>query len=83
MLGQESKVAPPIYRLCEVVADIAYLSGSRRYHSGDSREDIMHFIHWAQEFEQANANTDWDCGTHNYMDAIQEWTEEKLCEPAR
>lgn len=38
-------------RLLETVADIAWLAGAKKYHGGDSREDISRFIEWAKEFE--------------------------------
>jgi hypothetical protein len=71
-------LSKPIFRLCEVVADIAYIAGHRHYHSGDSREDVQNFILWAQEFEEANERTEWGTAGHDYMTAIELFTDSKL-----
>lgn len=68
----------PIYQLCEVVADIAFIAGVHRYHSGDSREDCRNFILWAQEFETIHADTKWDTGDADYIADVQKFAEHKL-----
>ena len=68
----------PIYQLCEVVADIAFIAGAQKYHSGDSREDCRNFILWAQEFEAINAATEWDTGVADYIADVQKFAEQKL-----
>jgi hypothetical protein len=68
----------PIYQLCEVVADIAFIAGAQKYHSGDSREDCRNFILWAQEFEAIHATTEWDTGSADYIADVQKFAEQKL-----
>jgi hypothetical protein len=67
----------------EALADIAYMAAARRYHSGDSRDDIDTFIQWANEFEglrvsDGKGNELYD--GEPYMDAIQTFMEFKLAE---
>ena len=64
----------------EAIADIAYLAGANRYHSGDSREDVQQFLRWADEFESLRRMS---CGAEtydgkNYMEAIEDFTLGKL-----
>jgi hypothetical protein len=47
----KTKFTPKERRLLEAVADIGFLAGACRYHSGDSRQDVADFIQWAQIFE--------------------------------
>lgn len=68
----------PDYRSRETLADIAYMAGAHRYHSGDSREDISRFIAWAEEFEARHKDVDWNTNGHDYMTAIEQFTAEKL-----
>jgi hypothetical protein len=68
----------PPFRLHETIADIAYIAGTRRYYSGDSRADMQNFIFWAEQFEKVHAKTDWDSEDKTYMEAIEEYTNEKI-----
>lgn len=62
----------------ETLADIAFMAGVKRYHSGDSREDIDTFIRWANEFESKHSGTEWDTPGKDYILAIEEFTQAKL-----
>ncbi len=68
------------YQLCEAVADIAFLAGTRNYYSGNSRKDIEDFIHWAEEFEQFWKNKEWgaDDTDDDYIDEISKFAEQKI-----
>jgi hypothetical protein len=79
-------MSDPETRLLETVADIAYLAGAKRYHSGDSREDVQTFIEWAREFElirrvDARGNETY-CGA-GYLRAIEVFAFEKLNKEAK
>jgi hypothetical protein len=64
-------------RLLEAAVDIAYCAGTRRYHSGDSREDNQRIRAWAEEFERdvVNDENEW-----NYMTLIEGFACKKLYE---
>jgi len=74
----ENALSQPARRLCEVVADIAFLAGAKRYHSGDSREDVQHFIEWAAEFERVHASTAWGTGEDDYLIAVEAFALAKM-----
>lgn len=68
------KTDPHAKRLLEAVADIAFIAGAHRYHSGDSREDIDLIIDGAFRFEakrkvDEQGNETYDGG--DYMTAIE------------
>jgi hypothetical protein len=68
-------------RLLETVADIAYLAGAKRFHSGDSREDVTYFISLAEQFEtlrRVDANEVETYNGKDYLTAIEEFAFEKL-----
>ena len=68
-----------VFSLCEAVADIAYIAGEREYYSGNSRQDIHDFIHWAQEFEALHVNIEWGINSDlEYIEAIEQFTHDKL-----
>lgn len=68
-----------LFKLCEVVADIAYQAGVDRRYSGDSRADIQRFIDLAEEFEKLHENTDWN--EHgDYIGAVDEFARQKLAD---
>ena len=62
--------------LLETLADIAYIAGTQKYFSGDSRTDIKEFIWWAQQFEELNRNTNWN--SEDYMLEIEKFVNQKL-----
>jgi hypothetical protein len=66
------------YALHETIADIAFIAGAKRYHSGDSREDVENFIKWAHEFQQKNRGRQWGTHGHDYMEEIEKLAKEKL-----
>jgi hypothetical protein len=68
------------YKLCEAVADIAYIAGTRNYYGGNSRQDIEDFIHWAEEFELKWKNKEWgaDETDDDYIDEITKFANEKI-----
>jgi len=73
-------------RLLEAVADIAFLAGAQRYHSGDSREDVAQFIAWAREFEPRREVSDDGEETYDgedYMTAIEEFSVSKFKEKGK
>jgi hypothetical protein len=65
-------------KLLEAIADISYIAGSYNYSSGNSRQDISEFIHWAEQFEIQHSKTDWD--NEDYIFAIDDFTRGKLKE---
>jgi hypothetical protein len=65
-------------QFCEVLADIAYLAGARRFHSGDSRADVESFFNWAMEFEALHQGTEWGGGENDYIEAIGDFAAGKL-----
>jgi hypothetical protein len=65
-------------KLLESVADISYIAGNSRYHSGNSRADVSEFIYWAEEFEKKHKDTDWD--QEDYLTEIIDYTNSKLKE---
>lgn len=68
-----------IYSLCEAVADISFIAGTKHYYSGDSRKDIADFIEWAKEFEKQNEGVDWGINSNqDYFDAITDFVAKKL-----
>ena len=69
-----------IYSLCEALADIAYIAGSRQYRSENSRQDIGDFIEWANEFEQKWKGKEWGADDTNddYIDEITKFANEKI-----
>lgn len=62
--------------LNEVIADIAYLAGERKYYSGDSRDDIALFVDLAQKFQAEHKDTEWD--NHDYIDTITKYAAQHL-----
>jgi hypothetical protein len=73
----------PFKRRLEAVADIAFVAGAYRYHSGDSRKDVEDFIAWADEFESTRTCPPDGNETYNgkdYMTAVAEFAEIKLKE---
>lgn len=66
------------FRLCEVVADIAYIAGALKFYSGDSREDIERMITWAVEFEAQFTKEREDAG--EYMGDVELFAYTKLRE---
>lgn len=61
----------------ETLVDIAYEVGRRQYRlSSNSRETVRTIIGWADEFSRRHENTDWS--TIEYLDEIDNFTEEKL-----
>ena len=64
--------------ILETVADIAYIAGTHRYYSSDSRADIRQFIWWAEQFEKLHNDTDW--GADDYIIKIEDYTHRKLSE---
>jgi hypothetical protein len=69
-----------VYSLCEAVADIAYIAGTKKHYSGDSRKDISDFIKWATEFEEINKGVRWgeDEGKEDYIEAITDFAYQKI-----
>ena len=63
-------------RYCETLADMAYLSGTWSYYSGDSRKDMQTFRAWAHQFE-AQRKVDADGNEtyygKDYLTAIEEF----------
>lgn len=41
----------------EILANIAYIAGTKQYSSGDKGKDIMDFIYWTIEYRQGYENT--------------------------
>ena len=76
MTGPWNSPARVAQRTAETLADIAYLAGTARFHTGDSREDIQSFIAWAAEFESKWSEEKDDSG--DYMLAIETFTLAKL-----
>ena len=74
-----------IYSLCEAVADIAFIAGTKEYYSGNSRQDIEDFIHWAEEFELKWKNKDWgaDDTFDDYMDEIIKFANKKILDSTK
>ena len=67
------------YRLLEAVTDIAFIVGWERMDEaifGGSRAMVERIIDWAEEFERRASGIEWD--TCDYIDAIDEFTNEKL-----
>lgn len=76
----------PEVRLLEAVADIAFLAGAQRYHSGDSREDVAQFIAWAREFEprrEVSTAGEETYDGQDYMTAIEEFSVSKFKEKGK
>ena len=63
------------FRLCEAVADIAFLAGENRFYTGDSRADMRMFISWAEEFETLHPANE---GDDDYIGKIERFTGEKI-----
>jgi hypothetical protein len=63
-------------KLLETLADISYIAGSKNIFTGDSRVDVSTFIYWANEFEKAHSETNWD--EEDYISTIEEFTTIKL-----
>lgn len=72
----------PIHqRPLETVADIAFIAGAKRYHSGDSRQDVQDIITWAAEFEQwreVDAQGNETYHGKDYLTAIEEFALNKM-----
>lgn len=67
-------------RLLETLADIAFNVGWTRIDSaefGGSRAVVQKMIAWAREFECRAVGIDWN-DRGDYIDAIDEFTDEKL-----
>lgn len=61
----------------EVIADIAYEAGAQGFRpTGNSRDTIDTIISWANEFTRHHQDTDWN--EVEYLDAIYEFTDQKL-----
>jgi hypothetical protein len=60
----------------ETLVDIAWLAGAKRFHSGNSRDDIDTIIRWANEFNAAWVQTD----TNDYMEDIEDFALKKLAD---
>lgn len=73
-------VAEKAYSLNEAVADIAYIAGTKKYHTGNSREDLANIIKWAQEFEEKWKNEIWGESEADYMTEIEAFALEKIGE---
>lgn len=73
-------VAEKAYSLNEAVADIAYVAGTKKYHTGNSRDDLADFIKWAKEFEEKWKNEKWGEGEADYMTEIEAFALEKIGE---
>lgn len=68
-------------RVVETALDIAYIAGSRHYHSGDSRQDVHKFIELANEFERHRLVDDHGVESYfgdDYMTAIDKFLDRKL-----
>lgn len=74
---ENPKTPSEVYKLCEAVADIAYLAGERGCYSGDSRADMRAFIDWAREFEALNSTRDFD-KDGDYISEIEQFAERKM-----
>lgn len=68
------------YQLCEAVADIAFIAGTRNYYGGNSREDIADFLQWAEEFESKWKGKEWgaDDTDDDYIDEITKFVCAKI-----
>jgi hypothetical protein len=67
-------------KLHEAIADIAYMAGQMGYYTGDSREDISHFIYLAEKFEREH-DFDWDESERVYMLEIEDFVVKELGGP--
>jgi hypothetical protein len=65
-----------LIRLLEATADIAYNAGHLGFTTGDSRNDVSLFIHWAEEFYQTYAERCWD--EHDYILLIDDFVDHKI-----
>ena len=68
-------------KLLETVVDIAFIVGWERMDEsvfGGSRAMVKQIIAWAKEFERKSVGIDWDEDICDYIDAIDEFTNEKL-----
>lgn len=68
-------------KLLETVADIAFIVGWERMDEevfGGSRAMVQQIIAWAKEFERKSVGIDWDEYICDYIEAIDEFTNEKL-----
>ena len=66
-------------KLLEAVVDITFNIGWERVDEavfGGSRAMVKQIIAWAKEFERKSVGIDWDIC--DYIDAIDEFTNEKL-----
>ena len=63
-------------KILEVVADISFIAGERKYFTGDSRADVSNFILWADEFRIKHSKTNWDETDYRY--SIEIFTLQKL-----
>jgi hypothetical protein len=68
-------------KMYETVADIAFEAGRHYYYSGNSREDMQHFIFLAEKFHKEydkEINADWEEVGKDYMDEIEKFIEREL-----
>jgi hypothetical protein len=63
-------------KLLETVSEISYHAGQKGYFTGNSREDVMTFIWWANEFETFHKETDWDAV--DYIVTIEDYVDDKM-----
>lgn len=72
-------------KMYETVADIAYEAGRKYYYSGNSREDMQHFIYLATKFHEKYAKhieADWEL-SKDYMDEIEKFINKELKIPSK
>ena len=63
-------------KLLETVADISFIAGENKFFTGNSREDVSAFIHWASEFQKENSITNWN--EVDYILSIEDFTLKKI-----
>lgn len=63
------------YCLCECVYDITTVMDEFKFEVEDSRERARLAIIWAEEFDQRNADREWD---GEYMEEIEEFAVSKI-----
>lgn len=67
-------------KLKETISDISYLAGVDRYYSGNSREDVQHFIHLAEKFESEVSYHEGENegDLPDYMEAVEDFYKENV-----
>lgn len=63
-------------KLLEIVAEISFIAGERKFFSGNSREDVFNFILWANEFQNKNSKVNWN--EVDYRLSIESFAIEKI-----